>query len=173
MSRYNLNHMIQIVDANDQIIGHKERSEVDHDRDIYRISVLWVINSNGQVLLTQRSWNKDKDPGKWGPAVSGTLEEGETYESNIYKEAEEELGITDFNFKLGPKLKVEKPRKYFGQWYLCVIDKETDSFKPQPEEVENVKWISKKELIIDFAQNPENYFSGMSQVIKFFVDPKN
>ena len=30
----------------------------------------------------------DKLPGKWGPAVAGTVEEGESYEENIIKEAE-------------------------------------------------------------------------------------
>ncbi len=29
----------------------------------------------------------------WGSAVAGTVEKGEDYESNIYKETEEEIGL--------------------------------------------------------------------------------
>ena len=35
-------------------------------------------------------------PEVWGPAVSGTNEEGETYDSNIIKEAQEEIGLTGY-----------------------------------------------------------------------------
>lgn len=78
---------IQIVDENDKFVSNKERSEVDYKSDIYRVSALWLTNSKGQTLLAKRAMVKDKDPGKWGPAVAGTIDEGETYDENIYKEA--------------------------------------------------------------------------------------
>lgn len=74
---------IQIVDDQDQFIGLKERNEVDYKSDIYRVSALWLTNSKGQTLLAKRAAVKDKDPGKWGPAVAGTIDEGETYDENI------------------------------------------------------------------------------------------
>ncbi len=48
---------------------------------------MWLRNSLGQSLLAKRSASKELDPSKWGPAVAGTIEAGQTYESNIYKEA--------------------------------------------------------------------------------------
>jgi len=35
---------IQIVDDKDQLIGVKERNEVDYKTDIYRVSALWLTN---------------------------------------------------------------------------------------------------------------------------------
>ncbi|MDD3648014.1 MAG: NUDIX domain-containing protein, partial [Candidatus Dojkabacteria bacterium] len=81
-----------IVDEKDRILGTKYRSEVTKD-DIYRVSSLWIMNEKNKSLFAQRAFTKDKDPGEWGPAVSGTIEEGEDYYSNIVKEADEELGL--------------------------------------------------------------------------------
>ena len=83
---------IIIVDEDDNIIGSKERNSIVSG-DIYRVSALLIENSKGEILLAQRALTKKHDPGKWGPPVAGTVEEGETYESNIVKEAEEELGL--------------------------------------------------------------------------------
>lgn len=95
---------IQIVNENDEYIGAKERSEIDHGTDIYRVSALWLINSLGQVLLAKRAATKDHSPGKWGPAVAGTVEESETYDENIRKEAKEEIGLVDANVTRSKKI---------------------------------------------------------------------
>jgi len=94
--------MYQVVDENDQLIGYKERSKIDFKKDIYRIGALWLTDGTGQILIAQRKLTKDKDPGKWGPAAAGTVEKSETYESNAYKEAQEEIGLVGVKFELGP-----------------------------------------------------------------------
>src|SRR3990167_10312219 len=146
--------LYQVVDGDDKIIGYKQREDIDYARDIYRIGALWLTNSKGQILIAQRKLNKDKDPGKWGPAAAGTLEKGETYETNIYKEAEEEIGLSGVKFELGPKQRFATVRQSFCQWYLGKSDKQSDEFIPQPEEVEQVKWVSLKELTKDVKSNP-------------------
>ena len=109
---------IIIVDDTDKIIGFKLRNEIDYLVDNYRWSGVWIANSNNQVLMAQRKLTRDKDPGMWGPAVAGTLEEGETYESNAYKEVEEEIGLKNIILELGPKERLTTPRKSFGQWFF-------------------------------------------------------
>ncbi len=83
-----------IVDSNDNPIGAKHRQDKQYD-DIYRVAALWLTDSiTGDVLLAQRKWTKKNNPGKWAAAVSGTVEPNETYEINIVKEIEEEIGLT-------------------------------------------------------------------------------
>lgn len=48
---------IVIVNDQDEVIGHKERGTIAQD-DIYRVSALWVTNSNGDILLAQRHHTK-------------------------------------------------------------------------------------------------------------------
>ena len=152
---------INIVDKDNNLIGVKYRDEVDYSKDIYQVSALWVTNSNRQVLMARRKLTKDKDPGMWGPAVAGTVDEGETYESNIYKEAEEEIGLTGRVFKIGPLQYKDTPRKHFTQWYFVEINLPLKSFTPQESEVEQLVWIDQQELVEDVKNNPDKYVSSL------------
>lgn len=160
---------IQIVDENDKIIGYKERAEIDYEKDIYRVSALWVTNSKGEVLIAQRKHTKDKDPGKWGPAVAGTLEEGETYEINVYKEAKEEIGLIRMSFSLGPKQRRFIPRQYFCQWYTLILDRDIKDFKFQEEELEQIAWIPKEQLVQEVKNNSEKWIHSMPEIVKTFI----
>jgi len=165
---------IVIVDKDDNIIGHKYRDDLIPKKDIYRVTALWITNSKGEVLCAQRSFNKEHNPGKWGPAVSGTVEEGETREENVYKEAEEELGIKDIKFEIGPKYStLERPNTKhfrFTQWFLAKIDRKAEDFKVQKEEVEQVKWFSKKEILRIAKEDSRFFSSGIKYWIKLFLN---
>ena len=156
--------LYQVVNKDDEVIGHKLRKEIDFKLDIYRIAALWLTNSNGDVLIAQRLLTKDKDPGKWGPAAAGTLEEGEDYETNIYKEAEEEIGLTAVAFTKGPKQRFHV-RESFCQWFTGICDWDVDQFILQPDEVAQVEWVSQKSLIKDINDNPDKYVPSMSSII--------
>lgn len=157
--------LIQIVNDQDQLITTKERSQLDYTTDIYRVSALWLTNSQGQVLLALRAATKDKDPNKWGPAVAGTNDAGESYDDNIYKEAAEEIGLTGIKFTKGPKTRTTHPRHNFCQWYLVTLDRPVDSFTIQEEEVQRLDWVSLTELKQDLQANPDNYVTNLPQVL--------
>jgi isopentenyl-diphosphate Delta-isomerase len=145
-----------IVDKSDEVIGYKDSKEVQ-PTDIYRVAALWITNSKGEILLAQRAFSKRNDPGLWGPAVAGTVEEGETYDSNIIKEAEEELGLKDIAPTKGPKFFRVTNRTYFCQWYHLVLDKPLEFFRIEPKEVEAIRWVSKENLLEELKQKPENF----------------
>jgi isopentenyldiphosphate isomerase len=162
--------MIQIVDKDDNLIGYKPRDQVDYENDIYRVAALWLTDTKGRVLIAQRKHTKDKDPGKWGPAVAGTVDQGETYKDNIYKEAEEEIGLVGVKFVKGPKTRVYTPRNYFAQWYIALVDRPIEEFIPQEEEVENLAWVDQKDLEADLNANPEKYIANMSKTVELFTE---
>src|SRR3989339_514660 len=85
---------IPIVNEQDEIIGYEER-ETRNPKHICRVTGLWVTDKDQNILLAQRALVRKFNPGMWGPAVSGTVEEGETYKSNIIKEAREEIGLVN------------------------------------------------------------------------------
>lgn len=147
-----------IVNDNDEIIGYKDRDLINKN-DIIRISALWITNSNGEILLAQRSFNKKHYPGVWGPAVAGTNEKGETYEDNIIKEAEEEIGLKKFKFKKIHKTKNKENN--FVQWFKLKLDREIKDFKIQKEEVEQVKWFKKDVLRKEIEKNPNKFTSSV------------
>lgn len=159
---------ILIVDENDNVIGSKDRGILEKD-DIYRVSALWITNNDGKILLARRHRSKSHHPRKWGPAVAGTVEEDETYEKNIIKEAKEELGLNLVEFTLGPKLKTENEYKHFTQWYFFTLDKDIKDFKIQEDEVEEVKWFSKEELKKQIEENAEEFLPTMKNYYDVFV----
>jgi isopentenyl-diphosphate delta-isomerase len=159
---------IIIVDKDDNVIGYKERGVLKRE-DIYRVSALWLTNSKGGILLARRHRTKTHHPLKWGPAVAGTVDEGETYDSNIIKETEEELGLKDIKPTKGPKVFGKGTWIHFTQWYTLSLDKEASEFKIQEDEVEEVRWFTKEELVERSASNPEEFIDSIKKAIELFV----
>ena len=151
---------IIIVDENDDMIGTKERGTLESG-DIYRVSALWVENSNGDILLAKRALTKKHHPRRWGPAVAGTNDVGESYKSNIIKEAEEEIGLKDCEFKLGKKKRVSGEYDYFCQWYFVVVDKNLDEFTIQKDEVVEIKWFKRDELLKKLNESPDKFVNAL------------
>jgi len=157
---------IQIVDRQDNLIGAKERTEVNRDKDIFRTAALWLRNGRGEVLLAKRSLSKDKDPGMWGPAVAGTVDEGETYDTTIYREAEEEIGLHGVQFELGPKVFYDYARPQWVQWYFAVVDRPIEKFTKQDDEVDELMWTDEKSLLGDVENNQAKYVPSMPRTVQ-------
>lgn len=146
-----------VVDAQDRVIGFKERDEIS-ENDIYRVSVLWISNSKGELLLAQRKSDKKVDPDCWSPAVAGTNEATETYRSNIYKEAEEELGLKGFTFHELPKIPPNIRCNYFIKPYFLNADLDLKKdIVLQDSEVEAVAWFDPGFLELDIKRNQSKY----------------
>jgi len=86
-----------IVDMEGKLCGKAPRS-VCHSRPgfLHQVVHLHVINSDDQIFLQKRSLTKQIQPGKWDTAVGGHVQSGENIESALKREAEEELGLTNF-----------------------------------------------------------------------------
>ena len=160
---------IPLVDDNDQLLRYIEKKAIAPG-DIYRVSALWVQNSNGESLLARRAESKKLSPGKWGPAVAGTVEEGETYESNIIKEAKEEIGISGMTFVIGPKTRTDVAGEgsWFAQWFTVNLNKKADDFTIEPKEVAEVRWWKTQELKQEVMQHPERFVPNMKRYVESF-----
>jgi len=162
---------IIVVDEEDVVVGSELRSVVDERGLRYRVSGLWLRNSEGDVLLARRAYTKAHYPGRWGPAVAGTVDEGESYEENIVKappqvpseegKAEEELGLTGLDMKKGPKTKTSGKYNNFTQWFVGVVDEPVSFFKIQEEEVAEIRWFSVGELKDMMRENPDEFVTGL------------
>ena len=158
---------IPVVNEQDEILGYKERENLEPE-DICRVTSLWVTDKEGNILLAQRAFKKKTNPGMWGPAVSGTVEEGETYEENMKKEAQEEIGFVGFNSVLGPKFRRSTSHEYFVQWYTAVID-HNYSFKKQDDEVEEIRWFTKEEILKFVEENPKSVSDNFINTLNYFT----
>ncbi len=161
---------IILVDENDNIVDDVLRNE-KKDEDIHRVSALWATNSQWEILLAKRHMSKKSHPWLWWPAVAGTNAVWETYESNIYKEAEEEIGITDIPFQKNIKIeRFDAKTKHFIQWFNVQVDMTISEFRLQENEVEEVRWWSKEDLEKEIKENPELFLKSMPRYLEMFAD---
>lgn len=157
---------LPVVNEQDEIIGFEDR-ENPNPQNITRVSALWITDKDGNILLAQRAFTKKNHPGVWGPAVAGTVEEGETYESNIIKESEEEIGLVDFTPALGPKKRVSSGHEYFCQWFTAVVEHDYP-FKKQDDEVEEIKWYARNEIENFLETKPGMFTSNFKHYFNLF-----
>lgn len=159
---------VTIVDENDQQVAVKKWYDVGYE-DIYRVSALWLFNTdNTECLILQRTLNPEhNDPGKWMPSVAGTVDAGETYEQNMVKEIEEEIGLSGLELKLGPKRFVDDGKhRFFVQTYTANVKKDEVSIVINTDEAEACRWIGITELAFDVQLNPDTYVPGMYDGLK-------
>lgn len=160
---------VPVVNEKDEVIGYKERADIDSARDIVRSASLWITNGRGDVLLAQRKLTKRNNPGKWSEAVGGTVEGRDSYESTMLREAQEEIGLSVDNYEVGPKQYIDSPTRYFVQWYTATVDKPIEAFQPQAEELEQLAWVSTEQFIEELKSNPEKYIDEMQAIAGLFM----
>lgn len=146
------------VDENDQELGSMLRSEAHSgSRKIHRSVHIVIENEQNQILLQQRSQNKDTYPGLWTVSVAGHVTHGRSYLETAQREAEEELGIKTYikdenltedaklNFTKVGKLLLELPK----ETELTVVYKmhlnKLPSYYDQAE-ISQINWFSKQEV---------------------------
>ncbi|MDQ3076091.1 MAG: NUDIX domain-containing protein [bacterium] len=164
---------ILIVNEEDEVIGLKEKSELTSE-DISRDTGLWVLDENDNILLAKRSANKKIHPNLWSGAVAGTVEEDETYESNIIKEAEEEIGLKNIKpIFLYKRLKTKDPRyKRMTGVFKIIINRETQ-LELEPMEVSEVKWFTKNEVQDLIETTPEIFSLNFPLFFSEFISYEN
>ncbi|MDN5275213.1 MAG: isopentenyl-diphosphate delta-isomerase, isopentenyl-diphosphate delta-isomerase [Candidatus Saccharibacteria bacterium] len=92
-----------------------------------------------------------------GLAVEGTVEEGETYESNIRKEAEEEIGIILRDVGLGLKFHRRGKYNHFCQVFVYYANLDIRKLHLQMEEVEQVAWYDISVLQQEAISTPNKF----------------
>lgn len=70
-----------------------ERKEAHQKGICHRVFHLWIANENNQVLIQQRSANKDAGANLWYVSVGGHVQHNESIQEAIIRETGEELGL--------------------------------------------------------------------------------
>ncbi|MBZ9623669.1 NUDIX domain-containing protein [Clostridium sp. FP2] len=106
---------------------------------------IWIINDNGEMLLTQRHPSKSH-PYQW-ECIGGMVLAGETSLEGIRREVFEEIGINID--KTVPKLiGTQIMSNQFVDTYLLNLNINISHLSLQSDEVINAKWVTISELNI-------------------------
>jgi isopentenyldiphosphate isomerase len=154
---------IPIVNDRDEIIAYKEREDRNPE-EIIRVTAIWITDESGNILLQQRGLDKKHNPGKWGPAAAGTVEEGESYDQNAAKEIQEELGLKGITLVKSKKYYGQtNTGKRFAQIYTAIIPRNSEFILES--EVAGVRWVSKAELQQWLLEKPDDFVSLMQDLL--------
>lgn len=132
----------------------------------HRAVFAFIINSKGEILLQQRSPYKKLWPNKWDVTVGGHVNAGEFGRQALLRECKEELGVDinddDIKFLVSSTSVYEKGgyiNNHYDECYLIFKDVDLSKLKLQPEEVLDIKYFSKEELV----KRIDNNYDGLTE----------
>jgi len=155
-----------LVDENDNPIGSDEKVKCHlPNGKLHRAFTALLFDNDGRLVLTRRAKEKMLWPNDWDGTFASHPRESETYVSSGERRMPEELGIEgtlDYLYKF----EYHVPYKDIGsENEICgtligVIDKSTE-LKEIEGEIDEIKWISAKELLLELKANPKIYCPWM------------
>ena len=95
--------VLDLVDENDKVIGKEKRSKVyAKNLSNFRVINAFIRNTKGELWIPWRTAKKRMFPLCLDVSVGGHVESGETYETTLIRETEEEinLNIDDLPYRL-------------------------------------------------------------------------
>lgn len=107
---------------------------------------VWLINSQGQLLLQLRDPSKPNHPNLWCEAAGGAIQSGETPDEAARRETMEEIGFT-LDFSRGGKVFEYVGSHTIHHVYLFCQDADPTMLTLQPGEVAAVRYVSPDELL--------------------------
>ncbi|MBA4452344.1 MAG: isopentenyl-diphosphate Delta-isomerase [Nitrosopumilaceae archaeon] len=155
-----------LVDKDDNPIGSEEKVKCHLPNGIlHRAFTALLFDKNGKLVLTRRAKEKMLWPGDWDGTVASHPRESETYVSSGERRMPEELGIEcklDYLFKFEyhvPYKDIGSENEVCGT-LIGVVD-ESSPFKKIEGEIDEIKWISAEELLLELKSQPEVYCPWM------------
>ncbi len=150
--------LLQCFDDSGNPTETRPRSEVKQQppRFWYGVARVWVVNNQGEILVSKRSDKMDVAGGKWSTWFGGHVGAGETIKEAAQRELREEAGL---NLPLEEFFFVDKGRnevkKVFFENYAVRFNGTPTDLKVQDDEVTEVKWMPMHNCQADAAANTE------------------
>ena len=155
-----------LVDENDNQIGTEEKVTCHlPNGKLHRAFTALLFDKDGRLVITRRAKEKMLWPSDWDGTFASHPRESETYVSSGERRMPEELGIKG-KLDYLHKFEYHVPYKDVGsENEICgtligIID--TDIILKKIEgEIDEIKWISAKELLLELKTNPQIYCPWM------------
>lgn len=165
---YDETELFPIVNELGELVGKATRQECHAGTFLLHPVVhLHVLNSKKELYLQKRADSKDIQPGKWDTSVGGHVDYGESIDIALMREAQEELGIKDFEPKFMIRYKfISNRESELVNSYFCIYDGEIQA---NPIEISEGRFWTFDEIIDNtgkgvFTPNFESEFKMLIEL---------
>ncbi len=137
--------LLPVIEPNGLVVGQAARAWCHGGSHLLHPVVhLHLIDREGRIYLQKRADTKDLLPGYWDTAVGGHVSYGETIHEALYRETEEELGLTAFNPVF---LEAYRWETALDNEFVCVFAAVGHpEVTPDPAEVSEGRWWTPDEI---------------------------
>jgi len=148
-----------LVDENDNEIGTEEKMKAHQEGKLHRCFSIFVFNSKDELLLQKRAKSKYHSGGLWSNTCCSHPIPGEPIEKTVHQRLKEEMGFDCelkeiFSFTYKAKLDNNLFEHEYDHVFIGNFDGKPT---PNPEEVDEWKWVDLEELKKGIQENPDNY----------------
>jgi len=153
-------HLIDIVNEKDEVIGSEMKSKKSELGFISRVSAVFVKDSSGKIMICKRGPHKKTSPNKFDLSACGNVDAGEIYEKAAERELFEETGI-----KCQPKMldkfyqEVDENGKNF-KYFTGIFLAESNQDPQLNEELVAFRRMSVGEIETEMQETPEIFCQG-------------
>lgn len=152
---------ITLVDEHDNVIGHEEKMKAhENGGKLHRAFSIFIFNNKNEMLIQQRSVKKYHFGGLWTNTCCSHPNEGESLEEATHRKLNQEFG---FNTEIKEKFSfiykdTDKNSGLTEHEFDHVFTGEFNGTpQPNPEEIDDFRWISVANLKLDIKLHPEKY----------------
>ena len=175
-----MNELFDVLNENGEFTNQIETREECHKKGLWhKAVVVFIISSDNQrVLLQQRSANKKLWPNLWDITAGGHVLSGEFGYQTVIRETKEEIGVditnSDLVFIGGTKsenVSGDVINRHFNEFYIVHKDIDESDIVLQEDEVQDIKWIDRKEIIDRIEDNYKDLTDKVScweYLLKYF-----
>ncbi|HEX6101059.1 MAG TPA: NUDIX domain-containing protein [Thermoanaerobaculia bacterium] len=132
----------------------KPKPDVHRDGDWHRCAHVWIVASDGRVLLQRRALAKENWPGLWDISVAGHVSAGESAMDAAIRETHEEIGLLiapeDLihigTLRYSTRLRDDYVENEFHEVHIVRRDVDLSTLTLDPAEVAEVRYVGLDEL---------------------------
>ncbi len=164
--------LIVLVNEKDENIGSIGKLEAHQKGLLHRAFSIIIWNEQNEILIHQRAFGKYHSEGLWTNTCCSHPKVGETVLEAAHRRLQEEMGFDcelDQKFHFIYQVELENHLIEHELDHI-LIGKFNENPNPNPEEVQNFRWISLEELKLEIAQNPERFTFWFKEIIQQYED---
>lgn len=147
---------VVLVDQNDFTLGSMEKFRAHQEGVLHRAISVFLFDTQGRLLLQKRSAKKYHSGGLWSNTCCSHPKPGQTLEQSVNETLMRELNITCNTHKVGSFIYKKKLNNNLieHEYDHIFVGEYSAVVSPNPEEVEEWKYVPIEEVFSDIKNNP-------------------